>query len=316
MCFSTHNSRAETSSAHSEKKATLEQSKVFTLSSVIAEDGSGIEILDATKSALGKAVSRAAVRFEKENGVKLTNDNSDSLNPEKEYEPVLIDAFQKAKGTGIELLMLYWIGTMHVFSNEEIYPAIFQAWKQCPNRWETILLYEDYLLVTESNRSSRAKKNEDKRAILLSVNSESRKLLAHVKTINPEIWKNNKILAWWFERVKKEYGSGPGAPTKPEHVLPSYGWAVSNCIYTELNFVSEKLCTALEAGQILGQIRSSCEDALRKEAGYINADQLRDFLKDRLPAVEKELAEHPELWPKELPKWDGKPSWEIKIEGE
>lgn len=293
-----------------------EQSAVLPVSDVLPDDGSGIALLDEALDAFAKAGKKAILRFEKKVGRKFTSEDSDGLSPEEEYLPVLTEAFKKAKGTGSELLMLYWITAKHVFSNEETYPAILRAWKKHPNRWEAILVYNEEILQNQSIRSGRAKQPADKRAILLWIISEERKVVTHMITIKPEVWLNIKTLAWWYQHEKRRRDGRPGAPTKPEDVLPSYAWAVHNLIYDELELVTEKLCTAADAKDVLAQLRTRCEDALKKEPGSKIAGDIRKALTKMLPKVEKELAEHPELWPKSLPKWDGRPSWEIKLEND
>ncbi len=294
----------------------FDNSKSIQLSDSIPDDEGGIELLDETVAKLHIAGKNSITRFEKDTGRKFNPDDADGLNLQRESISIYIEAFKKAKGQGVELLLLYWIFQKNIFSNEAIYPAISQAWKKYPTRWEAILAYGDELLMSESNRISRAENSSDKRAMLIWVISERRKVLANLVLINPEIWKNSKTLTWWFNKNKKRFEGKLGAPTKPMDLLPSHAWAANSLIWSEIELVSEKLCNVNEAKDIFQEIRVCAAAALKTEPTSRYEKDIRKALNERLPELEKELATHPELWPKELPKWDGRPSWEIKLEDE
>ena len=288
----------------------------FQLSKTIPEDESGIVLLDETVERLKIAKNNSIARFEKETGRKYNPDDADGLNPWRESTQIYIDTFKKVKGTSVELLALYWIFQSNIFSNKQTYPAILQAWQKYSDHWEVILLYGDELLMSESMRKGMAEKSSDKRSILLWVISERRKVLTKMTTINTENWKNSKTLTWWFNQKYLKYVDRPGAPTKPEDLLPSHAWAANSLIWSQIELLDEKLCTGSEAKDVIREIRACAESSLQTESNSRYEKEIRKALSERLPEVEKELAAHPELWPVSLPKWDGRPSWEIKLKNE
>lgn len=289
------------------------ESAVLPVSDVIPEDGSGIAVFDEILVKFAQARKAAVQRFEKKSGEKYNDIYSDDLDPENEYRIALIDGFKKAKGTEAELLILLLISEMKVFSDEETYPAFLSAWKKHPKRWEGILIYSDGVVHDQFVRAVHVELPADKRAIYLWVLHQQKNIISHMEKMKPEDWLKSKTFARWFVYQNK---NGLSGPKRAEDFLPSYASAVSDFMYEGLNFVKEKLCTTSEANDSHQNTRTYCESALKSDPFSDYAKGIRKKLNDTIPKLEKELAEHPELWPKKLPKWDGSPAWEITIKGE
>ncbi len=287
------------------------------ITALLPDNGSGIEVFDETLEKVREAGKNAIARFEKKTGLKFNDIYSDDLDPENDVWIALSNGYNKAKGTDAEMLILLLVSERIYLLDDATYPAFLSAWKKHPKRWESFLMYDSGILNNEYRRAVLiAKKPEEKRAILLWLIPEYQNFIAQLESINTKDWENSKTLQRWYQYIKEVEGGRPTALKKPRDILPTYAYAVHNWMYTVLELVKEKLCTVAEGVVMLKQTRATCESALKKEPTSEYAKNIREVLNEELPKLENDLTAHPELWPKDLPKWDGKPAWEIKIEGE